>query len=159
MIRVDGPWFRDEHGRRLILRGVNLGGSSKVPTRPNGATHLRDGLFEHRQVSFVGRPFPLDEADEHFRRLRGWGFTILRLLTTWEAIEHRGPGTYDLEYLDYLTAVVRKAGEHGLFVFLDPHQDVWSQDGRSRPPASRSRTCTPPPRHSYTRPMGTRCRA
>lgn len=127
MFRVDGPWFRDEHGRRLILRGVNLGGSSKVPAKPDGATYRTEGFFDHRDVSFVGRPFPLAEADEHFRRLTRWGFTILRLLTTWEAIEHAGPGQYDLEYLEYLTAIVRKAGEHGLFLFIDPHQDVWSR--------------------------------
>ncbi len=125
-MQIDGPWFRDEHGRTLILRGVNLGGSSKVPY-PNGATYIRDGFFEHRDVSFVGRPFPLDEADEHFSRLRAWGFTFLRLLTTWEAIEHAGPGLYDQEYLDYLYEVVRKAGEYGLDLFIDPHQDVWSR--------------------------------
>jgi hypothetical protein len=78
-------------------------------------------------VSFVGRPFPLSEADEHFRRLRHWGLTTLRLLTTWEAVEHAGPGIYDKDYLDYLTKVVEKAGEYGLRVFIDPHQDVWSR--------------------------------
>jgi hypothetical protein len=128
MVRVEpGPWFRDEHGRRLILRGVNLSGASKVPVQPDGATWRRDSLDGHRRVSFVGRPFPLEEADEHFRRLRRWGLGFLRLLTTWEAIEHAGPGAYDLDYLDYLTAVVRKAGEHGLSLFIDPHQDVWSR--------------------------------
>jgi hypothetical protein len=127
MIRIDGPWFRDEHGRRLILRGVNLSGSSKVPTRPDGATYRAEGFFDHREVSFIDRPFPLREADKHFRRLKRWGFTTLRLLTTWEAIEHAGPGKYDLEYLEYLNAVVRKAGEHGISLFIDPHQDVWSR--------------------------------
>ncbi|MBM3122321.1 MAG: hypothetical protein FJZ97_09075 [Chloroflexi bacterium] len=127
MIRVGQTWFRDEHGRRLILRGVNLSGASKVPVRPDGATWRSDGFLEHRDVSFVGRPFPLEQADEHFRRLQRWGLGFLRLLTTWEAIEHAGPGQYDLEYLGYLTAVARKAGEHGLSLFIDPHQDVWSR--------------------------------
>jgi hypothetical protein len=127
VIRAQGSSFTDEHGRTLILRGVNLGGSSKVPFTPNGATHLRDGFFEHRHVSFVGRPFPLDQADEHFTRLREWGFTFLRLLVTWEAVEHAGPGEYDEAYLDYLWAVVKQAGDYGFDVLIDPHQDVWSR--------------------------------
>lgn len=109
-IRKEGPWFKDEKGRTLLLRGVNLGGSSKVPFTPDGATHKREEFFNHREVSFIGRPFPLDEADEHFARLRSWGFTFLRLLTTWEAIEHPGPGQYDLGYLEYLRKIVEKAG-------------------------------------------------
>ncbi|GAB4473852.1 MAG: cellulase family glycosylhydrolase [Anaerolineae bacterium] len=127
MLHIDGPWIKDQHGRTLLLRGVNLGGSSKVPTRPNGATHLREGFFNHRDVSFVGRPFPLEEAREHFTRLREWGLTFLRFLVTWEAVEHAGPGIYDEAYLDYLVEVVRLAGEHGLTLFIDPHQDVWSR--------------------------------
>jgi len=126
-MKPQGGYLVDEHGRRILLRGVNLGGSSKVPFHPDGATYRREGFFDHRRVSFVGRPFPLDEADEHFARLRRWGMTFLRLLVTWEAIEHEGPGCYDLEYLDYLHAVVRKAGEHGLKLFIDPHQDVWGR--------------------------------
>ena len=127
MIRIQNAHFKDEYGRTRLLRGVNLGGSSKVPTVPDGATWRKEGFFDHRQVSFVGRPFPLDEADEHFARLRRWGLTFLRFLVTWEAIEHAGPGIYDQEYLDYLEAVVRKASEHGLELFIDPHQDVWSR--------------------------------
>ena len=91
-MHIDGIWFKDDKGRALILRGVNLGGSTKVPFRPNGATHIREGFYDHRDVSFVGRPFPLEEADEHFSRLREWGFTFLRFLVTWEAVEHAGPG-------------------------------------------------------------------
>lgn len=126
-IRIDGPWFKDERGRTLMLRGVNLGGSSKVPFNPDGATHIRDLFFNHRDVSFIGRPFPLEEADEHFTRLRAWGFTFLRLLVTWEAIEHAGPGMYDEAYLEYIPAIVEKAAEHGIALFIDPHQDVWSR--------------------------------
>jgi hypothetical protein len=127
MIRTDGIWFKDEHGRVLMLRGVNLGGNSKVPFKPNGATWNREGFFDHRTVSFTGRPFPLEEADEHFSRLQAWGLTFLRFLVTWEAIEHAGPGIYDEEYLDYLAAVVKKAEAYGLSMFIDPHQDAWSR--------------------------------
>ncbi len=126
-ICLDGPWLKDEHGRTLLLRGVNLGGSSKVPFTPNGATHLSDGFFNHRDVSFIGRPFPLADADEHFRRLKSWGMTTLRLLVTWEAVEHAGPGIYDLAYLDYLRELVCIAAQHGLHLIIDPHQDVWSR--------------------------------
>ncbi len=126
-IRLDGTRFKDAQGRTLILRGVNLAGSSKIPTTPNGATHLSAGFFDHRNVSFVGRPFPLEEADEHFERLRTWGLTFLRFLVTWEAVEHAGPGIYDNEYLDYLEAVVEKAAEYDMLLFIDPHQDVWSR--------------------------------
>jgi len=126
-MHTDGIWLKDDSGRTLTLRGVNLGGSSKVPFRPDGATYIREGFFEHRDVSFVGRPFPLVEADEHFARLREWGLTFVRLLVTWEAIEHAGPGIYDGEYLDYLYEVVRRAGEYGIDLFIDPHQDVWSR--------------------------------
>mgnify|MGYP005848917229 CR=1 FL=1 len=127
MLHLNKTWFKDDLGRVLWLRGVNLGGSSKVPAVPDGASWRAEGFFDHRQVSFVGRPFPLAEADEHFSRLRRWGLTFIRFLVTWEAIEHAGPGIYDEAYLDYLRAVVQKAGEHGLTLFIDPHQDVWSR--------------------------------
>ncbi len=126
-IHTEGPWFQDDAGRTLLLRGVNLAGSSKVPFTPNGATHLLEGFFDHRNVSFVSRPFPLEEADEHFSRLRAWGLTTLRFLVTWEAIEHAGPGMYDEDYLVYLRAIIEKANDYGFTVIIDPHQDVWSR--------------------------------
>ncbi|MBN1412584.1 MAG: cellulase family glycosylhydrolase [Spirochaetales bacterium] len=126
-MHIDGRWFKDDAGRTLILRGVNLGGSTKVPKTPNGATCLRENLLDSRKVSFVGRPFPLEEADEHFRRLKTWGLTFLRFLITWEAIEHEGPGVYDNEYLDYIEKITARAAEHGISFFVDPHQDVWSR--------------------------------
>lgn len=122
-----GAHFVDDYGRRIMLHGINLSGSSKVPFTPNGATYIRNGFFDHRNVSFVGRPFPLDQADEHLLRLRNWGFNFLRLLVTWEAIEHAGPGNYDESYMDYILNVVKKAGEYGFNLFIDLHQDVWSR--------------------------------
>lgn len=126
-IRIKNSQFIDVAGRTLLLRGVNLGGSSKVPVTPGGATYPQDGFFDHRSVSFIGRPFPLEEAGEHFSRLRAWGLTFLRFLVTWEAIEHASPGLYDDAYLDYIRAMIEKANQHGIRMFIDPHQDVWSR--------------------------------
>jgi len=126
-IRIQGSQFIDSFGRTLLLRGVNLAGSSKIPFHPNGATYIREGFFDHRNVSFVGRPFPMDKADEHFQRLKSWGLTFLRFLVTWEAIEHAGPGIYDDDYIEYVRQIVAKANEYGIQLFIDPHQDVWSR--------------------------------
>jgi hypothetical protein len=126
-LSIDGVRFRDEQGRQVLLRGVNLGGDSKTPAAPDGRTHRPTDFSDHRTVSFVGRPFPLEDADTHLRRIAGWGFNCLRLLTTWEAVEHAGPGEYDEAYLDYFAEVCRKAGDHGLRLFVDFHQDVWSR--------------------------------
>ncbi len=123
---INGRWFTDSAGRRVILRGVNLGGDCKVPY-PDGGTNFASDFGDHRDVSFIGRPFALADADEHFARLAHWGFNCLRLLTTWEAIEHAGPGQYDEAYLNYFTELCARAGEYGFYVFVDLHQDVWSR--------------------------------
>ncbi|KAF9129082.1 hypothetical protein BGW39_004481 [Mortierella sp. 14UC] len=78
-------------------------------------------------ISFVGRPFELDEADEHLARLRHWGFRMIRWVVTWEAVEHAGPGIYDHEFLDYTIKALLKAKEFGFKVMIDFHQDVWSR--------------------------------
>lgn len=72
------------------------------------ANHDNDSFPANPEgVTFVGRPFPIEQAHEHFSRLRRWGFTfsthaspiiiksilmyrVVRFLVTWEAVEHEG---------------------------------------------------------------------
>ena len=148
---VGSTWFKDTKGRRVLLRGINVSGDCKLPmprkrVSVNGGSEEmppaipdhpsapnpslppnHDKFYDYQNVTFVGRPFPLDQADIHISRLRAWGYTTFRLLFTWEAVEHEGPGIYDEEYLQYLVAVIRKCHQHGISVFLDSHQDVWSR--------------------------------
>ncbi|CAG8554522.1 5783_t:CDS:2, partial [Racocetra fulgida] len=104
-IHTDGRWFKDEQGRTCMLRGVNLCGNSKLPTKPD------------------------EEVHEHFSRLRTWGLTFVRLLVTWEALEHAGPGIYDEEFIDYLINVISEMSRYGIKCFIDPHQDCVSGSG------------------------------
>ncbi|KAF3918393.1 hypothetical protein ABW20_dc0103943 [Dactylellina cionopaga] len=126
-LSIDGTRFHDKHGREVLLRGLNLASDTKFPANPAVPSHVADGFFDGDNVSFVGRPFSLEDADVHFRRLRNWGYNTLRYLYTWEALEARGPGIYDEEYITFTIDVLRKAKQYGFYVFLDPHQDVWSR--------------------------------
>ncbi|OLN87493.1 putative glycosyl hydrolase YIR007W-like protein 2 [Colletotrichum chlorophyti] len=129
-IALENGHFVDGYGRTLTLRGLNISGASKLPTKPNGLSHLTDGFFEHRTVTFVGRPFPLEDAHLHFRRLQAWGHPIVRVLVTWEAIGHAGPDPrtdLDLEYIDYLRKLIELMPKYGIKCFICAHQDVWSR--------------------------------
>ncbi|MDR1857989.1 MAG: cellulase family glycosylhydrolase [Treponema sp.] len=117
----------DGEGRALILRGANLGGGSKNPFGRPGWGLSPESLKNPAEASFVGRPFPLEDAESHFDRLSRAGMTFLRLVVTWEALEHAGPGLYDEAFLAYLRKILVIAGQKGISVFIDPHQDVWSR--------------------------------
>lgn len=91
--------FRDSKGRCLLLRGINLASSAKTPI--GQPSHQLEGFWEGAEsgdVSFVNRVLDLDvdpsdanSADTHLQRLRSWGFNVIRYITTWESIEHKGP--------------------------------------------------------------------
>ncbi|TPX37083.1 hypothetical protein SmJEL517_g01095 [Synchytrium microbalum] len=127
-LHVDGAYFREPDGRAVMLRGVNLSGNAKLPMKPYMPTTVGgEPFFDDVNISFVGRPFSLSDADEHLLRLKRWGFNFHRLNITWEALEHSGPGVIDHDYIAYIVAVLQKCKEHGIRVFIDPHQDAWSR--------------------------------
>lgn len=132
-IKIKDGNFTDTQGRIIQLKGINVDGGAKYPRTPYFPSHVpverNEGVFfDGDNVSFVGRPFPLDEAVGHLLRIKRLGYNTLRYVVTWEAIEHAGPGKYDEDFIGY-TIELFKIIEHvgGMYVFIDPHQDVWSR--------------------------------
>ncbi|KAK7990360.1 glycoside hydrolase family 5 [Apiospora arundinis] len=91
-----------------------------------GAILAVDIDYEHPTT----RPFPLEEAPLHFRRLRAWSLPLIRLLVTWESIAHAGPNPatdLDTEYIDYLRRLIEMMPQYGIKCFVCGHQNVWSR--------------------------------
>ncbi|PWN34679.1 glycoside hydrolase [Meira miltonrushii] len=135
-----GRHFVDGYGRIIQLRGMNVSGANKLPSKPDGLFALTaDQFFAHQSVSFVGRPFSLADAPLHFARIKAWGYTCIRFLVTWESISHSGPDPdrdMDLEYVEYLEKLIDLLPQFGLKIFICAHQDVWSRfSGGSGAPA------------------------
>ena len=101
-VRADGRWLLDASGRVLILHGVNVANASKHP------------------------PYLPWQTRKDFEQIARWGFNSVRLLTVWAAIEPR-PGQYDDAYIAKLAERVAWCRELGLWVVLDMHQDLYSE--------------------------------
>ncbi|KAM7185161.1 glycoside hydrolase [Naviculisporaceae sp. PSN 640] len=119
--------FRDGYGRQVTLRGINVAGDAKYPSQPHQPSHVADDFFDGDNVKFTARPFPKEDAHLHFSRLKRFGYNTIRYVFTWEAIEAAGPGIYDEEWIQHTIDVLRIAKDYGFYIFMDPHQDVWSR--------------------------------
>jgi beta-glucosidase/6-phospho-beta-glucosidase/beta-galactosidase len=74
-------------------------------------------------ISFAGKPFPLEEAEGEFRRLKETGKNSFTLTIAWKAIEHEGQGIYDEAYLAYLRKILLTADKEGVSVIIEPQHD------------------------------------
>ena len=126
-LTIDGIRLRDTDKREVTFRGINVAGDCKFPRQPDQPSHVRNGFFDAENISFVGRPFTEEESHVHFARLKRWGYNVIRYIFTWEALEHAGPGVYDEDFIDHTIKILRIAKSYGFWIFMDPHQDVWSR--------------------------------
>ena len=101
-LHVVGDRLVDREGRQWILHGVNL--VCKDPDR-----------------GYIGA---WKAEDFHFLRSRG--MNVIRLGILWDGLEP-DPGRIDEDMLERIERVIRMAGDAGLYVFLDMHQDLFGR--------------------------------
>jgi endoglycosylceramidase len=125
---TDSRFFRDDRGRVVILRGVNLAGNSKVPpflplpkfgdpdATPAGyqkTVATAYSFTEHTDIS------ELDSLPEI-------GVNVIRLVFNWEAFEPI-EGERNPFYLDMVQRIAEGAWKRGIFTIIDFHQDLFSR--------------------------------
>jgi endoglycosylceramidase len=101
-LHVDGPYFRDAQNRAVLLRGMNVAGTGKVP------------------------PFTLLSDASQMAQMRRWGANLIRLTFNWEAYEPTRC-QYDSGYLKGVETIVDWAQAAGIHVLIDFHQDTYSR--------------------------------
>ncbi|KAI0186437.1 glycoside hydrolase family 5 protein [Xylaria flabelliformis] len=126
-LTIEDGQFCDKYGRHVLLRGINVAADAKLPSNPDVPSHVANDFFDGDNVKFHARPFRKEDAHIHFSRIKRFGYNTIRYIFTWEAIEAAGPGRYDEEWIQHTIDVLRVAKEYGFYVFMDPHQDVWSR--------------------------------
>lgn len=98
------PYLADGTGRFVLLRGVADNALVQYPA-------------DYREAPAVGR--------RDVEEMAALGFDFLRLPVSWSRIMPR-PGRISHAYLDEVARVVRWAGEAGIGVLVDMHQDNYS---------------------------------
>lgn len=107
--RSEGRAFiADEHGRELLLRGINSNALVQYP-------------------DYFQQTVPLQEDD--FREMAALGFNFLRLPISWSLLEP-SPGEFSDGYLDQIESTVAAAEEVGMRVLVDMHQDRYNRNLR-----------------------------
>lgn len=93
--------FTDSSGRILQLHGINISNYSK---------------YSYDNISW--------HTKEDFKRLKDWGFNLVRLEIFWEAIEP-SDGVRNFEYIDKIKERVQWLKDLDIYVILDLHQDLY----------------------------------
>ncbi len=96
-----GQQFIAPDGCQMLLHGMNV--ISKSPKTNYQSWH----------------------GPEQFADMRAWGMNCIRLGILWDGLEPT-PGEYDEAYLVKVDQRIAWAREHGIYVMLDMHQDLFS---------------------------------
>lgn len=100
---TDKKCFVDSEGKKVVLRGINM-------------------VCKDKEKHYIG-----DYREEDFEFLAALGFNVVRFGIFWDAVEPE-PGKYDDDYLSEISGFSKMAEKHGLALYLDMHQDLYSAE-------------------------------
>lgn len=109
-LKTKGQTFIDSNGRQVILSGINL-------------------ISKNPKEDYIPAP-----GREIFKQFSNWGFNCIRLGIIWDGLEPE-PGKYNEKYFEELDKRIKWAGENGLYIFLDMHQDLYGSKFSDGAPA------------------------
>jgi endoglycosylceramidase len=116
--------FWNENGQVVILRGVNVAGTSKVPPflpLPKSPNVTYPPPRRHAAHFFT------DNTDvRQLDYLQTSGFNVIRLLFNWEAYEP-APDHPNDSYLQMLTLIASESWKRGIYTVVDFHQDAFAR--------------------------------
>lgn len=101
-LRIAGEKVVDQQGRTVILNGLN---------------HVNKNTKDKY----------LNPDDEKlFKQFKSWGFNCIRYGIIWDGLEPQ-PGVINMDYLNEIDKRVKWAEDNGIYLILDMHQDLYSQ--------------------------------
>jgi endoglycosylceramidase len=124
-LHVENARIVDGAGRTVLLRGVNV-----------------NQLGDYFQAN-PGVPATLPFSRDDLEQIAGLGMNSVRLIVHWSRLEPE-PGVHDEAYLAQVRQAVEWAGELGIYVVLDMHQDAWGKFIATSP----DETCAAPTSHN-----------
>lgn len=101
--------FRDGFGREALFRGWNVSGAVKL-----------------KSMNYM--PFKnAHDASQSFGAMgKQMGANQIRFTIAWEGI-HKAPDEIDYDYLNKITAQMREAIKHRMYIVLDWHSDLYTR--------------------------------
>ena len=104
-LHAEGLRFVDAQGRARIFNGMNI---------------------QEKQGGRSCLGYDLDDA--FFEKYAARGMNLIRLAVVWENLEP-APGQYNESYLRSIDGAFDRAAAHGVYIFLDLHQDLYGDMG------------------------------